>query len=84
MVSFLRMIIPRKILFEHSEILKNKMKNKCTLSESNSEIISILLSQDDELTRSALIQKIQLKFERIAHYKGIHVDDIDDVVNGGL
>ncbi len=52
--------------------------------ESDREVVSILLSQDSDPARSPLIQEIRIKFEKIARYKGVHVDDIDDVVNSGL
>ncbi len=51
---------------------------------SDDEIISILLSQDNEAARSALVQEIRIKFEKIARYKGVDIDDIDDVVHDGL
>ena len=53
-------------------------------TEADSEVISILLSQDNEAVRSALIQEIRIKFKKIARYKGVDINDIDDVVNSGL
>jgi len=53
-------------------------------AELDNEFVSILLSQDNESARSALIQEIRIKFEKIARYKSVHANDIDDVVNSGL
>ncbi len=54
------------------------------MSKQDTEIISLLLSKEDEPARSTLIQDIRIKFEKIARYKGVQRDDVDDVVSDGI
>ena len=53
-------------------------------STQDSEIVSLLLSNEDDIARSTLIQNIRVKFEKIARYKGVPRDDIEDVVSDGI
>lgn len=53
-------------------------------NKSNHEILKILLASGSSPEKSTLLQELRVKFQKIARYKGIHLDDIDDVVNEGL
>jgi len=48
------------------------------------EIINLILSNDDTGRRSIVIQDIRVKFQRIARYKRIPENDIEDVVSDGI
>lgn len=50
----------------------------------NEEIVSLLVSKEDNELRTALIQDIRVKFVKIARSKGIPSEDINDVVNDGV
>ena len=53
-------------------------------SNIDAEIVTVLCSTEDSAARTLLIQEIRVKFEKIARYKGVHKDDVDDVVNDGI
>ena len=53
-------------------------------TSSDDEIVKILQSVESEPMRSVLIQEIRVKFEKIARFKKIPVNDIDDVVSDGI